>query len=99
MAIPPLLVTLRRILLRAQAQELVPSNFVADWKALRGRRHGTGIRPLPRERVLTATKLEGLLAAASGSAPGAFPLVLFLADTGGTRHVSHYQRAEINLRY
>ncbi len=98
MAIPPLLVTLRRILLRAQAQELVPSNFVADWKALRGRRHGTGVRPLPRERVLTA-ELEGLLAAASGSAPGAFPLVLFLADTGGTRHVSHYQRAEINLRY
>ena len=40
--------TLRRILLHAQAQELVPSNAVADWKALRGWRRGTGIRPLPR---------------------------------------------------
>ncbi|HJY76690.1 MAG TPA: tyrosine-type recombinase/integrase [Burkholderiales bacterium] len=36
----------------------------------------------PRERMLTESELEGLLAAAWDSATAALPLVLFLADTG-----------------
>ena len=38
--------TLRRVLLAAQAQDLVASNAVSDWKQMRGRRRGTGLRPL-----------------------------------------------------
>ena len=74
--------TLRRILLHAQAQELVATNAVSDWKELRGRRRGIGIRALPRERVLTGSELAQLLAVARDDFSTAHPLVLFLADTG-----------------
>ena len=74
--------TLRRILLHAQAQELISTNAVSDWKELRGRRRGTGFRQLARERVLTGDELDWLLDTARTHAAGAFPLILFLADTG-----------------
>ena len=49
---------------------------------LRGRRRGTGIRPLERERVLSAQDVEDLLDAAREHAPAYYALLLFLADTG-----------------
>ena len=74
--------TLRRVLLAAQAQELVPSNAVSDWKQLRGRRRGTGLRPLDREKALTGQELDLLLEAARVHFPRAHPFLLFLSDTG-----------------
>jgi integrase len=41
-----------------------------------------GIRPLPRERVLSSVDLEAFLATSRGAAHSAFPVLLFLADTG-----------------
>jgi integrase len=73
---------LRRILLCAQTQEIVVSNAVSDWKERRGRRRGTGVRPLERERVFESHELEALLAAGRREFPRDFGFLLFLADTG-----------------
>jgi len=70
------------VLLAAQAQEIIDSNPVSDWKELLGQRRGTGLRLIEREEVLTGDELEALLAVARRDFPTAFPFVLFLADTG-----------------
>jgi len=74
--------TLRRVLLAAQTQDLIASNAVSDWKQMRGRRRGTGLRPLDREKVLTASELDALLETARIDFPAAYPFLLFLSDTG-----------------
>ena len=74
--------TLRRILAYAQAQELVPSNVVDAWKANRGRRRGTGVRPVAADKVLTAEELGTFLTKAQELAADHYSFVLFMADTG-----------------
>jgi len=74
--------TLRRVLLAAQAQEIIASNPVSDWKMLRGRRRGAGLRPIEREKVLTGEELEAVLGVARRDFAAEYPLLLFLADTG-----------------
>jgi len=74
--------TLRLILAHAQAQDLVASNVLDAWKAVRGRRRGAGLQPVEQERVLTSQELTHLLGTARQHLPAVYPLVLFLADTG-----------------
>jgi integrase len=73
---------LQLILAHAQSQDLIPSNPVDAWKAVRGRRKGTGLQPIDRTKVLSTEELGHLLWVARTDFPESYPPVLLLADTG-----------------
>ena len=74
-----ILATLRRILARAEAHEEIARNPVEVWKKGRGRRRRSSLDRLDSENVLTS---QELLATVRSDFTEAYPLVLFLADTG-----------------
>jgi len=76
------LATLRRILARAEAHEEIPRNPVEVWKKSRGRRRRSSLHRLDAENVLTSQELQKLLRTAESHFREAYPIVLFLADTG-----------------
>ena len=73
---------LRMIFADGIAQELLPANVVDNWKAVRGRRAGGGLRPVDRREVLTLEELQRLLEVARELEPHYYALFVFLADTG-----------------
>ena len=81
-SIEMILGTLRRILAYADAQELIDSNAVERWKRNRGRRRRSSAYRVDPENVLDSSELEQFLRTAESKAPGHYPFVLFLADTG-----------------
>ena len=81
-SIEMVLATLRRILARAEAHEEIPRNPVEVWKKSRGRRRRSAFQRLDAENVLTFEELQTLLATVWSEFSDAYPLVLFLADTG-----------------
>jgi integrase len=73
--------TLRRILAYAEAREEIGRNPVEVWKRSRGRRRRSDAR-IVAENVVDHSELNALLAEARSTFPDAFPLLLFLTDTG-----------------
>ncbi len=76
------LATLRRILAQAEAHEEIARNPVEVWKRSRGRRRRSSFHRLDAQNVLTSEELQTLLATVRSRFREAYPLVLFLADTG-----------------
>ncbi len=90
--------TLRRILAYAEAREEIGRNPVEVWKRSRGRRRRSMGSRLDSQNVLSSDELHEVLAAARETAPGYFPMILFLADTGARLgEVSALRWSDIDL--
>ena len=75
--------TLRQILSRAVANEIVSVNVVDQWKAVQPKtRASARSKAVAVENVLDSEEREHLLQVAELVAPTYFPFILFLAETG-----------------
>lgn len=75
--------TLSRIFVHALACELIDRNPVEVWKRTRGRRRRSqSVAHEQAANVLSSGELAAFLGAAHEQEPLAYPLLLFLADTG-----------------
>jgi len=83
-SIDDILGTLRRMLTHAEAEHIVTTNAVATWKrrTKTGKRRSAAPYRVNRENVLSSDELTRFLAVSEERFPEAYPLVLFLADTG-----------------
>jgi len=73
---------MRLVLSYAVGQGLIEHNPVESWRRRRPRRRSSTSPAVAPARVLTHHELESLLATARDRFADAYPLILFLADTG-----------------